>query len=165
MGGEAVIRDKRGIRGRMVPVALYQRVWADQSLAEAAELLLGVQMHAMSDDDTDRGRRALLVFDRGGRFIGLLRARDIVRAMVRRARASRRGNADAETLAGLAEAVARIPVARIVRPPPSIDAGRSVLDAARMIAARRLSHLAVMQSGKLIGLLRAEDLYQEVAAS
>jgi CBS domain-containing protein len=137
----------------MVPAALYQRIRTDQTIREAAELLLSVHMHPMSDDDTDRGRRALLVFDGAGVFRGLIRAQDIVRVIVSEWRASSE-----------ADAAAGVRIGDVVRPLPAIDVNATVMQAAALIAADGLSHLAVTRRGKLVGLLRPEDLYQEVVS-
>jgi len=155
---------ERTVRAMMVPVSLYQRIRADQTVREAAEALLRVQMHRMSDDDTDRGRRTLLVFDRTGVFLGLIRAQDIVRIIVSAWRTSARRSAAPGTFLAEGKAAAGLSVGDAVRPVPAIDVHATVMQAADLIASHHLSHLAVTRKGKLVGLLRPEDLYQEVVS-
>ena len=155
----------RTIRAMMVPVSLYARVRSDQTVREAAEVLLNVQMHPMGDDDTDRGRRTLLVFDGADRFLGLIRAQDIVRTVVTASRAAAAPHAStAGTFLAHARTAAGITVGEVVQPAPAIEVSASAMQAAELMVANHLSHLAVTRKGKLVGLLRPEDLYQEVAA-
>jgi CBS domain-containing protein len=162
--GNAVVVEERTVRAAMVPQSLYARVHTDQTIREAATLLLGVQLQRFADDDTDRGRRALLVFDRKGHFHGVIRARDIVRCVV----SAWRGLPDRPSVAGtfriLADAAASTTVEQIVEPAPTIDVSATLIEAADLMISRQLSHLAVTRRGKLVGMLRPEDLYQEMAA-
>lgn len=152
---------ERSVRARMVPESLYQRVRTDQPLYEAVAALLAVQLHSMSYDDTDRGRRTLLAFDETGRFAGLVRAQDVVRYVASTWRAS--GDPPARgAFRRHARAAARLTVAHVVQPATAIDVSATVMEAAQLMAERRLSHLVVTQDGRLVGLLRPEDLYQDV---
>ena len=51
----------------------------------------------------------------------------------------------------------------VVRPIPPIDIDLPLMEAAHLIIKLHLSHLPVTKKGRLVGILRPEDLYREVA--
>jgi CheY-like chemotaxis protein len=147
----------------MVPESLYLRIYADQTVREAVSTLQISQRRQMPEGDPDRGRRVLLVFDRDGRFVGLLRAHDIVQALIPRWLETPYSSFFTGMFLAQAKVVGEIPIKEFIRTPTSIDVEQPLMEAAYLLASRRLSHLAVMSEGQLIGMLRPEDLYKEIA--
>jgi CBS domain-containing protein len=71
---------------------------------------------------------------------------------------------DARAFRARAAAAADLTLADVVRPAPTMDIHASLLAAAELMTTRQLSHLGVTRRGKLVGILRPEDLYQPVGA-
>jgi CBS domain-containing protein len=105
-----------------------------------------------------------LVFDGVGEFKGLIRAEDIVRLVVPSFLVE---SPYSSYLTGMflaqAKVVGRLPVRDALKTPPTLDVGAPLLEAAYWLASRGLSHLPILKDGKLVGILRPEDLYPEIA--
>jgi len=163
-GGERPLRE-RSIGELMVPEALYLRIDIDQTVRDAVLMLQEAQRREVLPADSDRGRRTLLVFDSNGDFRGLIRAEDIVRIMVPSFLVeSPYSSYFTGMFLAQAKVVGRIPLREVLRTPPTLDLGAPLMEAAYWLVSRRLSHLPVVRDGVLVGILRPEDLYQEIAA-
>lgn len=163
-GGERPLRE-RSIEELMVPEALYMRIALDQTVRDAVLKLQEAQGREIFPGDSDRGRRTLLVFGAGGEFHGLIRAEDIVRIMVPSFLVeSPYSSYFTGMFLAQAKVVGRIPLREVLRAPPTLDVGAPLMEAAYWLVSRRLSHLPILREGVLVGILRPEDLYQEIAA-
>jgi CheY-like chemotaxis protein len=163
-GGRRPLRE-RSIEELMVPESLYLRIDPDQTVRDAVLKLQEAQQREVFPGDSDRGRRTLLVFDPGGGFHGLIRAEDIVRIMVPSFLVeSPYSSYFTGMFLAQAKVVGRIPLREVLRAPPTLDIGAPLMEAAYWLVSRRLSHLPILREGRLVGILRPEDLYQEIAA-
>lgn len=163
-GGKRPLRE-RSIAELMVPEALYRRIYADQTVRDAVLALQEAQQHEIAPGDTDRGRRTLLVFDRDETFRGLVRAEDIVRLTVPSFLVeSPYSSYFTGMFLAQAKVVGHIPLGDALRTPPTLDVDAPLMEAAYWLVSRRLSHLPILRDGKLVGILRPEDLYKEIAA-
>ena len=160
-GGRAPLREKT-IAELMVPVSRYRRVYASQSLREVVQVL--AESMKRSDEDDDRGRRALLVFDGWENFIGLIRAEDIVRVIVPRFLLdSPYSSYFTGMFLAQSKVVGTLLGEEIVHRHAGVDIEAPLMEALHLMVSENLSHLPVMQKGMLVGILRPEDLFQEVA--
>ena len=162
-GGKRPLREK-SIMELMVPAELYRRISMDGTVRDATLALQEVQRQDVAAGDTDRGRRTLVVFDQAGEFKGLIRAEDIVRLVVPSFLVE---SPYSSYLTGMflaqAKVVGRLPLREVLKTPPTLDVGAPLLEAAYWLVSRRLSHLPILKDGKLVGILRPEDIYQEIA--
>lgn len=162
-GARRPLREKK-VGELMVPQARYHRLSIEQTVGEAVRALMEVQLRPVEGDDPDRGRRTLLVFHRDGRFAGLVRAQDIVRLTVPSfLRESPYSSYFTGMFLAQAKVIGRVPLSEILRTLPSIDVDAPLMEAAYWIVSRGLSHLPVMEGEELVGILRPEDLYREIA--
>lgn len=162
-GGKRALREK-GLEELMVPESLYERITMDGTVRDAVLALQEVQAREVMPGDTDRGRRTLLVLDATGEFKGLIRAEDILRLTVPSFLVeSPYSSYFTGMFLAQAKVVGRLPLREILSTPPTLDVGAPVMEAAYWLVSRRLSHLPILKEGKLVGILRPEDLYQEVA--
>jgi len=161
--GKRLPLKEKTIAQLMVPEDLYHRVRADQTVRDAVAALQVAQRRQMPAGDPDRGRRVLLVFDSNERFAGLLRAEDIVRALIPQWLDTPYSSFFTGMFLAQAKVVGELPIADFIRQPTSVDVGAPLMEAAYLLVSRHLSHLAVMSGGRLIGMLRPEDLYKEIA--
>jgi len=162
-GGKRPLREK-GLEELMVPESLYRRVPMDGTVRDAVLALQEVQRRELLPGDTDRGRRTLVVFDSTGAFKGLVRAEDILRLVVPSFLVE---SPYSSYLTGMflaqAKVVGRLPLRDVLKTPPTLDVGAPLMEAAYWLVSRRLSHLPILKEGKLVGILRPEDLYHEIA--
>lgn len=161
-GGRVPLREKT-IAELMVPISRYRRVYINQSLREIVQVL--AESMERTDEDHDRGKRTLLVFDGQENFIGLIRAEDIVRVMIPRFLLN---SPYSSYFTGMflaqAKVVGSLSIGEIVRRHPGVEVGAPLMEALHAMVSGKLSHLPVMQAGMLVGVLRPEDLFQEIAA-
>lgn len=163
-GSRRPLREKK-LGELMVPQGRYRRLSIDQTVNDAVHALMQVQVRPTEGDDPDRGRRTLLVFDSQDRFAGLVRAQDIVRLTVPSfLRESPYSSYFTGMFLAQAKVIGRVPLRDILRPLPSIDVDAPLMEAAYWIVFRDLSHLPVTDKGELVGILRPEDLYREIAS-
>ena len=148
----------------MVPEGLYHRIQIDETVRDAVEALTLAQARPMEGMDADRGRRTLLVFNGGEEFVGIIRAEDIVRLTVPSfLRESPYSSYFTGMFLAQAKVIGRVPLRDILRTPPTIEVDAPLMEAAYWLVSQRLSHLPVMEDGELVGILRPEDLYREIA--
>jgi DNA-binding response OmpR family regulator len=160
-GGKVPLREKP-IAELMVPVSHYRRVYINQSLREIVQVL--AESIERTDEDHDRGKRTLLVFDGQENFVGLIRAEDIVRVMIPRFLLdSPYSSYFTGMFLAQAKVVGSLSIGEIVRRHPGIDVRAPLMEALHAIVSGELSHLPVMQDGVLVGMLRPEDLFREIA--
>jgi len=161
--GERPLREK-GIAELMVPESAYRRIDMDATVRDAVLALQEVQREEVPAGDTDRGRRTLLVFADDGDFRGLVRADDVVRLIVP---GFLLDSPYSSYFTGMflaqAKVVGRLTLRTAVRMPPTLDVNAPLMEAAFLLVSRGLSHLPITRDGVLVGVLRPEDLYQEVA--
>ena len=162
-GGKRPLREKT-IAELMVPESEYQRIGIDQTVRDAVLALQEVQRRVLPSGDTDRGRRTLLVFDAEDRFVGLVRAEDIVRQTIP---GFLLDSPYSSYFTGMflaqAKVVGRLPLRALVRTPPVLSVDAPLMEAAYVLVSRGLSHVPITREGVLVGILRPEDLYQEIA--
>ncbi len=160
--------EKRPLREKMIPELMvpesyYSRIYDDQTVREAVSTLRIAQRRQPAPGDPDRGRRTLLVFDRAERFIGLIRAEDVVRVLIPAWADSPYTSFFTGMFLAQAKVVGELPIRDIIRPPVTIDATAPAMEAVSLLVSRHLSHLVVLHEGELAGILRPEDLYEEIA--
>jgi DNA-binding response OmpR family regulator len=162
-GGKRPLREKR-LEELMVPEALYRRILIDLTVRDAVLALQEAQRRELMPEDTDRGRRTLLVFDGKAEFKGLVRAEDIVRLTVPSFLVeSPYSSYFTGMFLAQAKVVGRLPLREVLKTPPTLDVDAPLMEAAYWLVSRRLSHLPILRDGKLVGILRPEDLYREIA--
>jgi DNA-binding response OmpR family regulator len=160
-GGKVLLREKT-IAELMVPISSYRRVYINQSLREIVQVL--AESMERTDEDDDRGRRTLLVFDGQENFVGLVRAEDIVRVMIPRFLLdSPYSSYFTGMFLAQAKVVGSLSIGEIVRRHPGVDVRAPLMEALYAMVSDKLSHLPVMQAGVLVGILRPEDLFKEIA--
>jgi len=164
-GGERPLREK-SLADLMVPEFLYSRIYQDQNVLEAVEALMAAQRRPPLQDDSDRGRRTLLVFDREERFVGLIGAADVVRVMIPSfLMESPYSSYFTGMFLAQAKVVGKLPIRDFIRAPLSLDLGTPTMEAAYLMVSRHVSHAAVTRDGEFVGILRPEDLYREIGNS
>lgn len=148
----------RRIRDLIIPISQYPHMpyWA--TLKEAV-----VQLKAAYET----GRRTILVFDEAYRLVGVLQRKHILKALdaefarYGEDRAAWEGLLGPGSAKGLARQIKDFMSGTSVR----IDADESILSASHVMVGNDAYLLPVTEGGKLIGVLRMDDLYQEITSA
>jgi DNA-binding response OmpR family regulator len=182
----AKIRDahrtaKRGIQREkkagdiMIPVEAYTTISTGATVKEGIEALQKSYEGLVSTDKImETGHRSILVFDDKGALAGILSILDLI-AAVRPAYLTAPKPSMADTLqyspmfwTGLftsqAKALFNKKVSEIMsEPPPMIDEETNLMEIADTLYTRQVRRLAVVQGSKVIGVVREQEIFFEIA--
>lgn len=154
---------ERTVRELMVSVTSYERVYADQTLREALEILRAPEA---AGDEQGRGLCSVLVFDRGDRFVGMLGLQQVLEASIPAFLAS---SAYSSYFTGMFLAQTKIlggeQVGDLLGEPQTIEIEAPLMEAVHCMVSGRSTALPVVDNGELVGVLRDRDLLQEIAIS
>ena len=158
----------------MIPLEDYTTVNQNSTVGEAIEKL---RESFFSRESTSRimetGHRSIMVFDDRGEVIGILAIIDLLNAvMPGYLSAPKPSMADSIQYSPMfwsgmfTREIRKIAVRKIsdvMSPAPlTIDAGANLMEAAYAMVANKKRRLAVEQSGRIIGIIREQDLFFEI---
>jgi CheY-like chemotaxis protein len=153
------------IRELMVPAEGFARVYVDQTISDVVQALSSLDL-ATGSNGGDPRRGTLLVFDRQERFEGLIRVRDVVWMMVPKfLRESPYSSYFTGMFLAQTKIVGRQPIVDLIRPRSTVSVDAPLMEAVHAMECDRVGLLPVLDHGHLVGLLRAEDLFTEIALS
>jgi len=154
--------EERSVRDLMVPATSYEKIYDDQPLRDAINRLRESLLLRVAGT-SERGHRSVLVYDRGERFVGLLRIADVLRAAVP---AFLRDSPSSSSSSGMFLAQSKVlgnePISEMMTGPPSIDVNTPLVEAVHLMAKHLAINLPVIEEGDLIGVLRDKDVLLEL---
>lgn len=157
---------ERTIAELMVPISSYGKVYADQPLRDVVSALRDAFFQDVEGKVTEQGHRSVLVYDRAERFVGMLRVRDVIAAVIPPYLLS---SPYSSYFTGMFLAQAKVMgnrgVGDLLDDSPSIDERCSLMEAVHEMTERRTINLPVTRDGELVGILRDKDLLLEIAAN
>jgi CheY-like chemotaxis protein len=158
----------------MIPISEYTTLGSDNTVREAvAELRRSFHSRVSTSRLMETGHRSLLVLGQGGAVAGILAIKDLLEAvMPGYLSAAKPSMADSLQYSpmfwsGLFTKTVEQIAGRKIRDimsaaPPAIDAGANLMEAAYMMVYREARRLIVMQSAKVVGVVREQDLFFEI---
>ena len=170
------------VRDLLLPLTDYVTVFADTTLKEALECLSEAQNHV---SPSQHFHRAVLVMDEGGAAIGKLSHWAILRSLEPRllryedeASLARAGLTDdfisslrrsvsslGHDLEHMCRAAGQLKAREIMVPvTESIEDDAPLTDAIHLMVVKRVQSVLVTCRGRVIGILRQTDVFEEVAA-
>jgi len=156
---------ERTIAELMVPAEGFVRVYTDQTTQQVVEALRK-SGQGIRSDGSDPRRGTLLVYDRRENFAGLIRLRDVVWMMVP---AFLQQSPYSSYFTGMFLAQTKVVgshlVESLIRQRPEIEVDAPLMEAVHAMAAYRVGTIPIVQNGRLVGVLRAEELFAELARS
>jgi CheY-like chemotaxis protein len=165
---------ERLVRDVMVPITDYTTITGEQSVGEAVRKLReSFSLAACTSRLMETGHRSIIVFDRQGNLQGLLAIVDLLQAiMPSYLSAPKPSTADAIQYSPMfwrgafnreVGLLAKRPVSEIMSPAPmTIDADTNLMEAAYIMVTNKLRRMVVMQGGKVLGVVREQDLFFEI---
>lgn len=163
------------VRDIMIPLSEYTTLNLDQTVRDA---IVSLQESFSCKVSTSRimetGHRSVLVFDDQGKVRGILAITDLINAiMPGYLSAPKPSTADSIQYspmfwAGLfhreVKTLGKRKIREIMSPAPlSIEAGANLMEAAYMMFSTKARRLAVVSGGEVVGVLREQDIFFEMA--
>lgn len=164
---------ERRVEDVMIPLAEYTTLNENQTVAEGiAELKKSFTPQIHTSRIMETGHRSLLVFDKAGKMKGILSIMDLLEGiMPGYLSAPKPSMADSLQYSPMfwtgmftreARQLASKSVGDLMSPaPPNIDAQANLMEAAYMMVHNRCRRMVVLRAGKVIGVVREQDLFFE----
>lgn len=169
-------KEEKNVREVMVPVENYTSIPVDCTVRDAIEALERERNEFVATESLMAiGHSSVLVSGKSGELVGILSPRNLIQA-IRPAYLTAPKPSMAETLQystmfwkGLFNSRAReimsLSVSEIMSErPPHVDVSANLMEVAERMTCDRCRRVAVMEEGKLIGIIREQDLFYEIAA-
>jgi DNA-binding response OmpR family regulator len=165
---------ERKVEEVMIPLAEYTTLGENQTVADGiAELKKSFTPQIHTSRIMETGHRSLLVFDGAGELKGILSIMDLLEGiMPGYLTAPKPSMADSLQYSPMfwtgmftreAQKLASTAVGDLMSPtPPTIDAQANLMEAAYMMVHNRCRRMIVVQNGKVIGVIREQDLFFEL---
>lgn len=158
---------ERTIAELMVPVSAYRRFYVDQTVQEIVSAITELLFKPVSAKEvTKRARRAVLVFNRQERFVGLIRVENILSLMVP---ACLKDSPYSSYFTGMflaqTKMIGKETAGELVGENFSVEIGTPLMEALNLMVIEHLTNLAVTKDGELVGILRDEDIFKEISDS
>lgn len=159
----------------MIPIEDYTTIEADRTIREGIEeLKRSYETFVATGRIMETGHRSIFVFDRDGSLVGILSILDLIRA-VRPAYLSAPKPSMADSLqyspmfwTGLFTSQAKTLAGRKIwdimsEPPPTIEEDANLMEIADRMYSTRARRLGVTREGKLVGVVREQEIFFEIA--
>ncbi|NNL76331.1 MAG: response regulator [Desulfobacterales bacterium] len=171
---QARIPAEKTVREVMIPIEDYTTLDQESTIAEAiVKLRESFFAKASTSRIMETGHRSILVFDDQGKIIGMLAIIDLLRAiMPDYLDAPKPSTADSVQFSPIfwsgmfQREVIRLAgkkIKDVMSPAPrTIDAGANLMEAAYTMISQNKRRLTIIDSGKVIGIIREQDLFFEI---
>jgi len=166
--------EERRVMDVMIPLEEYTTLKADQTVKEAVSALRESFMLKLSTSRLmETGHRSILVIDNQGQVEGTLSIRDLLKAILPAyLSASKPSMADSVQYSpmfwkGLFTMEVRKlggeKISEVMSPAPlTIDGEANLMEAAHLMVTNKVRRLGVLRSGKVIGVIREQELFFEM---
>lgn len=172
--GKSPVAEKKCVREVMIPIEEYTTISEEHTVREAVEKLRESFSAKISTSRImETGHRSILVFDRSGNLQGLLTIVDLLRGiMPSYLSAPKPSMADSIQYSPMfwvgmyfreVKKLGRKKISEVMSPAPlRIDADANLMEAAHAMLANNRRRLAVTEGGKIVGVVREQDLFFEI---
>ncbi|MDY6970715.1 MAG: response regulator [Thermodesulfobacteriota bacterium] len=166
--------EEKNVMDVMVPIEEYTTLKGDSTIRDA---IFGLKESFASKESTSRimetGHRSILVFDSRGKVQGILAIADLLKGiMPAYLSAAKPSTADSIEYSPMfwkgmfirqVKDLSKKNVLEIMSPAPfTIDGESNLMEAAFMMIEKKARRLAVVRSGKVVGVVREQDLFFEM---
>ncbi|MCD6305164.1 MAG: response regulator [Deltaproteobacteria bacterium] len=169
------VKEEKKAGDIMIPIADYTTIDADSTIKDGIERLRrSFETAAATSRLMETGHRSILVFERGAELVGILSILDLIQAL-RPAYLSAPKPSMADSMqyspmfwSGLFTTQARSLVNKRVRDvmskaPLKIDENTNLMEIANLIYTEKQRRVAVTRQGKVVGVVREQELFFEMA--
>jgi DNA-binding response OmpR family regulator len=146
------------------PAASCLRVKADDRVRDVIAALRRAVLERATDRAAERKLRTVLVYDQEGHFSHLIRIEDIIQLMLPPAlKNSPYASYFTGMFLGQSKVVGALPISEIPGTRTTVDIDAPLMEAVHLMVERHLTNLPVLKDGRLVGVLRDEDVFLEIA--
>jgi len=169
------VKEEKKAGDIMIPIADYTTIDADSTVKDGIERLRrSFETAAATSRLMETGHRSILVFERGAELVGILSILDLIQAL-RPAYLSAPKPSMADSMqyspmfwSGLFTTQAKSLVNKRVRDvmseaPLKIDENTNLMEIANLIYTEKQRRVAVTRQGKVVGVVREQELFFEMA--
>ncbi|MBM3790408.1 MAG: response regulator [Acidobacteria bacterium] len=162
-GARAPLRE-RTIAELMAPPSIYPRLQGDNPVSLALDTLRKSFFQPAVEDSHGGQLRSALVYDRSGRFLGLIRFADLLKLVLP---SFLEDSPYTTYFTGMFLAQCKLIGKRNLRDLMedliAVDANAPLMEAVHLMVEHHLVNLPVMKGGELVGILRERDVILEIA--
>jgi len=164
--GEGRILREPTIGELMAPPSLYPRVHDDESMISILRIIGDAYSKPIPEDYKWGQVRSALVYDRTGRFLGIVRFSDLLKLLIP---SFLRDSPYSSFFTGMflaqCKVVGKLDISGLVSDQVFVDIDAPLMEAVHLLVANKLINIPVLKDGELVGILRARDIILESAKS
>ena len=166
--------EEKQVKAVMIPIEDYTTLTEESTVREAIEKLRASFSPSLSTNKImETGHRSLLVIDKNGKMLGILTIIDLLKALMPAyLSAAKPSMADSIHYSPMfwsgmftreVQSLASKKIKTLMSPAPLvIDANANLMEAVDMMVIKKKRRLAVMDTGKVVGVVREQDLFFEI---
>ncbi len=155
---------ERTIAELMVPISIYPRLYGDDPVSVALETLRKSFFQPAMEGSHGGQLRSALVYDRKGKFLGLIRFADLLKLVLP---SFLKDSPYTTFFTGMFLAQCKLIGKRSLRDLMEelifVEANAPLMEAVQLMVNHHLVNLPVMKGGELVGILRERDVILEIA--
>ena len=159
--GQSAPREK-GIADLMVPASAYQRAYEDESVQHVIEVLTQSLFHTAPGKVTERGRRTVLVYSRGGNFLGCIRLNDILDLLIPPSWKEAFVPFEPGMFLARCKLIGNVTAGEMLGEQRFVDVEAPLMEAVQLMVVDSLINIPVLKEGNLVGILTDRNLLLEI---
>jgi CheY-like chemotaxis protein len=169
------LKEEKKVKDIMIPIEDYTTIDADSTIKEGIERLKkSFDTITSSSRIMETGHRSIVVFDRKGEMVGILSISDLIRSLqppyLLAPKPSMADSIEYSPMfwTGLFTSQAKALVNKKIRDvmseaPLSVDENTNLMEIANLIFMEQVRRIAVTHKGKVVGVVREQELFFEIA--
>lgn len=162
--GRMIPLDEPTITGLMASPSEYPRLYVDESVTKALELLKGSFTRTADNERIPMHVRSALVYDRSEKFIGIIRFSDLLKLVLP---PFLEGSAYTTYFTGMflaqCKVVSKRTIGELMGEMVYVDDVAPLMEAIHLMVKHHLVNLLVMREKELVGILRERDIILQIA--
>ncbi|BBD08161.1 response regulator [Desulfovibrio ferrophilus] len=174
--GQKAIRREKTVKDIMIPIESYTSITETSTVADAIAALQKVHSEmVVTDRLMDTRHRSLLIFTESGELVGILSPNDLIQATLPAyIFAPKPSMADSLQYSPMfwqgmftsrVHEIMNLEVAEVMSEKPlQVDSTTNLMEAAHAMSTGHRRRVAVMEGGKIIGVIREQEVFYEIAS-
>ena len=161
-GSERDVSCERCISDLMTPPAAYRRVCEDVPVQRVVQVLMQSLFRPGNAGRFEQGHRSVLVYSRGGAFLGCIRLNDVLELLA--PSGLERGGAPLQPgmLAARSKLIAKMTAGEVLGEQRFVDVDAPLLEAVQLMVLDGLINIPVLRRGELVGVLTDKSVLREI---
>jgi CheY-like chemotaxis protein len=146
----------------MVQPSLYPKVVVDEPMTSVLKVIRQAYSKLVPEESHPGQVRSALVYDRDDRFLGLVRFSDLLQLIIPPfLKDSEYSTFFTGMFLAQCKVVGRENIGRLVKKQVFVEVNAPLMEAVHLLVEHKLINIPVLESGELVGILRARDIILE----